>query len=51
MNKLKYSEFDLFIEQEGKVNKNCALARNGFKPYERCNYCELNRQFLSGYAS
>ncbi|PHR57080.1 MAG: signaling protein [Arcobacter sp.] len=32
----------LFTKQEGKTNKNCALARNGFKPYERCNYCELH---------
>jgi len=33
---------NLFTKQEGKTNKNCALARNGFKPYERCNYCELH---------
>jgi len=40
--------FNLFTEQEGKTNKNCTLARNGFRPYERCNYCELNVKSCSG---
>ncbi len=40
--------FNLFTNQEGKTNKNCMLARNGFKPYERCNYCELNVKSCSG---
>ena len=48
MSQLQNSELDLFIEQEGKVNKSCALARNGFKPYERCNYCELNVKSCQG---
>jgi len=48
MSQLQNSELDLFIEQEGKVNKNCTLARNGFKPYERCNYCELNVKSCQG---
>jgi len=39
---------NIFIKQEGKINKNCALARNGFKPYERCNYCELNVKSCTG---
>jgi len=39
---------DLFIKQIGKTNKNCALARNGFKPYERCNYCELHVKSCMG---
>ena len=39
---------NLFVKQEGKVNRNCALARNGFKPYERCNYCELNVESCMG---
>ncbi len=38
----------LFTEQEGKVNKNCILARNGFKPYERCNYCQLHVKSCTG---
>lgn len=48
MSELKSTELDLFTQQEGKVNKSCALARNGFKPYERCNYCELNVQSCQG---
>lgn len=39
---------DLFTRQEGKTNKACVLARNGFKPYERCNYCELNVKSCMG---
>ncbi len=27
--------------QELTTNKNCILARNGFKPYARCDYCSL----------
>jgi len=38
----------LFTKEEGKTNKNCVLARNGFKPYERCNYCELNVKSCMG---
>lgn len=26
---------------EGRTNVNCVLARNGFKPYERCDHCTL----------
>ena len=50
MNKLLDSEdtSSLFTKQEGKTNKNCALARNGFKPYERCNYCELHVKSCMG---
>lgn len=41
-------EVNLFTQEEGKTNKNCALARNGFKPYERCNYCQLKVKSCSG---
>ncbi len=41
-------EVDLFTKQEGKVNKKCVLARNGFKPYERCNYCQLHVKSCTG---
>ena len=44
----KKEELNLFTEQEGKVNKNCVLARNGFKPYERCNYCQLHVKSCTG---
>lgn len=27
---------------ESRTNTNCVLARNGFKPYERCDYCTLH---------
>ena len=30
------------------VNTNCVLARNGFKPYSRCDYCELRAPDCSG---
>lgn len=39
---------NLFTKQIGKVNKNCILARNGFTPYERCNYCQLNVKSCTG---
>lgn len=39
---------NIFTKEEGRVNKNCFLAKNGFKPYERCNYCELNIKSCSG---
>jgi len=39
---------NLFTKQEGRTNKNCTLARNGFKPYERCNYCELHVKSCMG---
>ena len=39
---------NVFTNSKNKVNKNCALARNGFTPYERCNYCELNVKSCSG---
>jgi len=39
---------NLFIKQEGKTNKNCVLARNGFRPYERCNYCQLHVKSCMG---
>ena len=42
------ASINLFTSEEGKVNKNCALARNGFKPYERCNYCELEIKSCNG---
>ncbi len=38
----------LFTKEEGKTNKNCVLARNGFKPYERCNYCQLHVKSCMG---
>lgn len=41
-------EISLFTKQAGKVNKNCVLARNGFKPYERCNYCQLHVKSCMG---
>ncbi len=41
-------EVSLFTQQEGKTNKNCVLARNGFKPYERCNYCQLQVKSCMG---
>lgn len=41
-------EINPFIYAEGKVNKNCKLARNGFKPYERCNYCQLQVKSCHG---
>lgn len=44
----KSEKLDLFAQQEGKTNKNCILARNGFKPYERCSYCQLNVKKCSG---
>jgi diguanylate cyclase (GGDEF)-like protein len=31
-----------------KTNKNCILARNGFKPYARCDYCTLTAPKCSG---
>jgi len=34
-------DISIFTKHEGQVNKKCVLSRNGFKPYERCNYCEL----------
>ncbi|MHB8100017.1 MAG: EAL domain-containing protein [Sulfuricurvum sp.] len=33
---------------DNKVNTNCILARNGFKPYSRCDYCELTAPNCSG---
>ncbi len=48
MNKRQVAEVNLFTQQEGKTNKNCVLARNGFKPYERCNYCQLHVKSCMG---
>lgn len=42
------SDINIFTNQEGKVNKNCTLSRNGFKPYERCSYCELSLNNCTG---
>jgi len=42
------ANINIFTKEEGKVNKKCFLARNGFKPYERCNYCELNVKSCTG---
>ena len=39
---------NIFTKQKHNINKNCSLARNGFKPYERCNYCELHVKSCSG---
>jgi len=42
------ANINIFTKEEGRVNKNCFLARNGFKPYERCNYCELGVKSCTG---
>lgn len=42
------ADINIFTKQEGKVNKKCPLARNGFKPYERCSYCELHIKDCTG---
>ncbi|MDD4856213.1 MAG: EAL domain-containing protein, partial [Sulfuricurvum sp.] len=34
--------------QELTTNKNCILARNGFKPYTRCDYCSLTAPKCAG---
>ncbi|MCX6060729.1 MAG: EAL domain-containing protein [Campylobacterales bacterium] len=34
--------------QELTTNKNCILARNGFKPYARCDYCTLTAPQCTG---
>jgi len=39
---------NIFTKEAGKVNKNCILARNGFMPYERCNYCQLKIKSCTG---
>lgn len=31
-----------------KTNNNCLLARNGFRPYERCDYCDLKTSDCMG---
>ncbi|MHC3993792.1 putative bifunctional diguanylate cyclase/phosphodiesterase [Thiomicrolovo sp. ZZH C-3] len=33
------------------LNHNCLLARNGFKPYARCDHCELSAQSCMGMQS
>ncbi len=45
---LNKDDINLFTKQVGRVNKNCMLARNGFKPYERCNYCQLHVKSCTG---
>ena len=44
----KQDDINLFTKQVGKVNKSCVLARNGFTPYERCSYCQLNVKSCTG---
>lgn len=48
LDNLEVDELSLFTKQEGKVNKHCILARNGFKPYERCSYCQLHVKSCTG---
>ncbi|WP_345986097.1 EAL domain-containing protein [Sulfurimonas sp. HSL-1656] len=36
---------------EPAVNRNCLLARNGFKPYARCDHCDLTAQSCMGMQS
>ncbi|MDH5465641.1 MAG: EAL domain-containing protein, partial [Thiovulaceae bacterium] len=36
------------FQTEIKVNENCLLARNGFTPYERCDFCELKTTKCTG---
>lgn len=35
-------------KEDVTTNKNCLLARNGFKPYTRCDYCTLNAPNCTG---
>ena len=42
------ANINIFTKEEGRVNKNCFLAKNGFRPYERCNYCELGVKSCTG---
>jgi diguanylate cyclase (GGDEF)-like protein len=34
--------------RDATMNKNCVLARNGFKPYTRCDYCSLTATNCAG---
>ena len=36
---------------EASVNRNCVLARNGFKPYARCDHCTLAAKSCMGMQS
>lgn len=42
------NNINIFTKQKHNVNQNCSLARNGFTPYERCNYCKLHVKSCSG---
>ena len=35
-------------QESCNANNNCLLARNGFKPYARCDYCELTAPNCTG---
>lgn len=45
---LKKSPLYSSSAQELTTNKNCILARNGFKPYTRCDYCSLTAPKCAG---
>jgi len=45
---LQKSPSSLSSAQEPTTNKNCILARNGFKPYTRCDYCTLRAPQCAG---
>ncbi len=45
---LQKSSFSSSGIQEQTTNKNCILARNGFKPYARCDYCSLRAPKCAG---
>ncbi|MDP1783962.1 MAG: EAL domain-containing protein [Sulfuricurvum sp.] len=36
------------LSSDKNTNNNCILARNGFKPYARCDYCSLSAQNCTG---
>jgi len=36
------------VVKDVTTNKNCILARNGFKPYTRCDYCTLSAPKCTG---
>ena len=44
----KNSGSGVFTQEGGRTNTKCTLARNGFKPYDRCDYCELHVKSCMG---
>ena len=44
----KNSGSGVFTQESGRTNTKCTLARNGFKPYDRCDYCELHVKSCMG---